>query len=690
MIREGNNKGNARIYKIEPSESQNEVMAQVKRHIESFREQYYPPSHTPSGEGMEVPFEDSVSPVISIVGGRGTGKTTVLHWVLRRLEDEPVKNGYNIVLPHVNVEYLSNIDNAVGWILSSFRDKVNELEERSRKRGPADPEEKTLQEKYDRLLHKAYAYSPLLGEVLKRKEEFDDLSFEIGSILKDHRVLRYELNDFLDHFLASSQVALGALRTLVLIGIDDADICPEMVEKVLKAIRFLGCDPRVAFILCWDHDTMQTALMVNTLSSLKIEDPNLLPQIVSGIRYHSKESPLQSLVVEKMNKLLPVRFRCYLKGCPTRDRTTFRPNIGEKETLIDLLRKVKLITDDGEETKPQSLGDFFDLSWAFEKRAFREDYSSPYVSCLLSRPRHLLALYALLQSHVKRPSGEKETPRSLLFDFLYRFWRISIENEEHAQWEPPLSNTVVWFREREAYQFDFSDIASGFVVRRSALTATFLHCHPVDRLQLYWTHPRKDLPPILEPLPRSAIMLLSLFHDLTRIHGFPVDGTVYRGFSHDVICIRPDGDPKVSWPLPPFWDMALEYFLFEAGWNNSLSYLRRSDGKAKTLLDVYLALVFSISLFRRIPSFDEDRTPKGQVKELLGKLSGSQEKRMAGLRLWLGTFLACLEETDKSPKKELLRRLASLAVMLVIDEDDKKVGKDKWKELKKEREYRLS
>ncbi|MBD5141932.1 MAG: hypothetical protein HDT25_11075 [Ruminococcus sp.] len=97
----------------------------LKSKIETIRENAAN-SHDLDNSGFENLKYDNI---LSIFGGRGAGKTSILFTLHHQLKDEmEQKNKINILMPLIMPELIDSSDNFIGWILASVEKNLNEIE----------------------------------------------------------------------------------------------------------------------------------------------------------------------------------------------------------------------------------------------------------------------------------------------------------------------------------------------------------------------------------------------------------------------------------------------------------------------------------------------------------------------------------------------------------------------------------
>lgn len=75
--------------------------------------------------------------VFSILGQRGTGKTSVAFTLWKQIEKKYSKNYYDVVLPIIIPEVIPDNCTVIGWILAIVKEEIQKLSEKRRNIDPA-------------------------------------------------------------------------------------------------------------------------------------------------------------------------------------------------------------------------------------------------------------------------------------------------------------------------------------------------------------------------------------------------------------------------------------------------------------------------------------------------------------------------------------------------------------------------
>ncbi len=322
--------------------------------------------------------------VISILGGRGSGKTTVLLMVLQALKSQSPRT---IVLRPIYPESFLVGDDPIGWISTALLDPVQKAVEelRNRKR-PNDADQ--LREAYDQFSHRVTTYLLARRErgfdssadTMVRKGDLLAAAGESGSsLMRKLEALLVLLFEF-GRNVSSAKRVDSSLAPALVVSFDDVDLYPDRVTRILQVLPSLSLLPQTIVIIAADPSLIKAQLS-RDCSAFMTED---LAQ--TG----------RQLAEDQFMKRMPWDLRFELRNLTTAERWTFRPLV-QRESIVDVLRQIRLRrTGYG----PQTLADFFDLSWNYgDSGKDRDLRPTLYTRILPPDPRSLVNLHGILLQH---------------------------------------------------------------------------------------------------------------------------------------------------------------------------------------------------------------------------------------------------------------------------------------------------
>ncbi len=319
--------------------------------------------------------------VFSILGPRGTGKTSVAFSLQRKIREMYEKDEYDVVLPLIIPEVIPENCTVLGWILAIIREEIGNLEEHIHRLEQKDREEgywnkckylpdenmkESLHGKLERMTQFFYAgnYNPgvessyytVINNSVLQAEDYYKFAKEIADLWDEwiKNILRYQ---------ELREGKKKSICPMIYFIFDDVDLAPEKIEEILSVIIKYLSHPNIIVITTADEElfleVIENALDRN-IGRLPSEWRNYLvknnkPRYIWGIPRENEEEdnePDKSAedVVSRtarmyLGKVLPTSTRYYLRLFNTaRQKETFcledNKNLGcgvkeEVQSLID-------------------------------------------------------------------------------------------------------------------------------------------------------------------------------------------------------------------------------------------------------------------------------------------------------------------------------------------------------------------
>lgn len=316
---------------------QTEAIERLIRNIEEF-------PTAPADPGNQSPY--LVNQVTSLLGERGTGKTTILIRAREKMRDR----GWavtELLIPDV----LHNQD-AVGpaifdRIYRSLESMADTEEERKSIQSQLDPLKRDL----------AWFYNAIVPNDIVARD-----SVSIADYAKN--VFNYHISGMQLPAMFSGVVEkcmddLGIERLVLFV--DDADIKIELVETVLDAVRYIVSSPRIATVFSADLYTLRRRMLNMRLKLLQIEK---LPESqgfrlfgASGEAYKAREIEAERDYVDAfLMKLLPPATRVPLHATPAAELLAHEVTVaGQGISAVRMLTAITI--EDNRSGHQVSLGD---------------------------------------------------------------------------------------------------------------------------------------------------------------------------------------------------------------------------------------------------------------------------------------------------------------------------------------------
>ncbi len=317
--------------------------------------------------------------VITIVGNRGIGKTSVLMTIAKAVRKE-IQTA--LVLDIIHPDRLSALLPVSGVVVHSI--------EKALKREEPDLAKELFQE--DSLRFRDPSWT------LDTMRTYDVIARETISVEEWNSRL-YELlsspADAVSTFHAWIERLLErANKTLLVVLIDDADIAIEKAEEVIDTLRTYLTSPQIVTILAVDLPSLERRLRNNRLDKLP-KLPEFREQSensgsgylfgMTGMAFHSAEAKAEyDYVLNLLTKVLPPAARYHLSGLSERDRLhrPFRiPGRAEDRSVLDVLRSVYTRVEQSDEGNMAELIEVHPEIFSDNLRQFANQYVMVSDSC---------------------------------------------------------------------------------------------------------------------------------------------------------------------------------------------------------------------------------------------------------------------------------------------------------------------
>lgn len=249
---------------------------------------------------------------ISIIGSRGSGKTSIMKTLYKDLYDNRKKY---FILQGIVPENMEDIVTLMSYFLGSLKDKVDEISQHNKNIGLKDTcfIEKSkieieyddlleafgyLQQKYQEIIVNTYTTTPSHIEITKKI-----FAANTNFIQKFH----WFINSILDSGLFEDDAVLINF-------IDDIDLSTHRSMEVVKTLLTYFAHPRIITFISCDLETFEESLTLEFLRQEKIEDAAFLSvNFLQGIQKDNDDKNILKrkniLAYEYLKKILPAKYR---------------------------------------------------------------------------------------------------------------------------------------------------------------------------------------------------------------------------------------------------------------------------------------------------------------------------------------------------------------------------------------------
>ncbi|GEM_PF-6571466 len=345
----------------------------ITKQITSFRIQA---ANYISKPGTERKIDVQFHNTISILGGRGSGKTSMLLTIKHELE----KGQNDIILPLIIPDQISRPNDTLGWILSFLKNEAIQLEKMN---NPAhnNPFNSCIREEKSSLLS---SFEVLYRKYLFRSEEYHDIiqrrdegiaEFKrdnMDIITADHELIS-SFQKFIDQLLSIKTEQLKNANTqqqestepLLFIFFDDVDISAHRCPEVLDTIRIYLSHPSVVSFVAGDYLEFSEAMTLEFLRKDQIPSRQFETSFVvqanhlNVSRHNTLASFMntsnaleirQSRSQEYLKKVFPPAFRYHVLPLTDERKAAFSYNWDKNPknnqlSLLDLVNGIKFKQD---------------------------------------------------------------------------------------------------------------------------------------------------------------------------------------------------------------------------------------------------------------------------------------------------------------------------------------------------------
>lgn len=275
-------------------------------------------------ENWDREFDRHFNNIFSILGGRGSGKTSVLLTMKYKIMEKHSK--VDIILPLVVPEKIGTKGSILECIMGLLGDVVEKIQNDnkdidSRKifntESCRKQDTSKLVEKYNELLRQ-YTYTQLDYKqiLIDQYEGFKDYIDNIKNILDSDQKLIVKFEEFIEELLDEKRKLNQeqGKEPIIFVFFDDVDLSTERCTEVLNIIlRYLSHHNIVVFV-AGNYKTFSEVITINNLENDKLLN-NQMEKCFFSETIIDSETALDTrkiLTQDFLKKILPPAFRYYM------------------------------------------------------------------------------------------------------------------------------------------------------------------------------------------------------------------------------------------------------------------------------------------------------------------------------------------------------------------------------------------
>lgn len=292
---------------------------------------------------------------ISILGARGSGKTSILKTLIRDLEkqnEENTSDDINIILPMMIPESMSDDKNLMSMILGLFKgvvDRMDEMETEQHRRNPKcwEVHESDVQKQYNHLMKIFCLIQPEF-----KKVSIEQYTTENDYVRKHSEVYQAEidfltsLNGLINLIVQNGKKkdSVTSDKKLIFVFIDDIDLSTHRCVDVVRTLLAYLSHPRIVTVLSGDLQTFEEALTIDFLRK-----EHALSGDIANIHFVDADSGAflerkKELSYEYIKKVLPAPYRHHVKVWDLNSRGDYKIDVERNHRHDDEDKVVKSVS----------------------------------------------------------------------------------------------------------------------------------------------------------------------------------------------------------------------------------------------------------------------------------------------------------------------------------------------------------
>ncbi len=229
--------------------------------------------------------------VFSVLGARGSGKSSILHSIRSIVEEN--KNIDSINLPIIQPSELLANESPIGWIISALSEIVAEMENCYKKSEETKPSSMCTRQLKSELMS---SFDSLIEQYEKNKERYEEIIQsqyrgkpeyinDQKERISTNSAIRVSFDKFINNlvnarrderYMGEKVIKDDKVKSMVFIYFDDFDLEPKRCVSVLRLIETFLKNSKVLVFVAGDYNQFVDNITISLLKDDNILDYNLM------------------------------------------------------------------------------------------------------------------------------------------------------------------------------------------------------------------------------------------------------------------------------------------------------------------------------------------------------------------------------------------------------------------------------
>lgn len=268
---------------------------------------------------------------IGILGSRGSGKTSVIKTLSKKLQKD---NPDDIILPLIVPENMSEKINLMSTIIGLLKNELDNIlkhkEDNNKNKNCWEKEDSDLEKKFNKMLNAYITTQPQYQEVSLNQFSTENNYFKTYSNIYAQEISFHTyFNDFINSLLIEREKLSNSKNkdNMIFIFLDDIDLSTNRCTDVVKTLLIYLSHFRIVTIVSGDLETFEEALTVDFARMDNVLEKGILDTKFLNNNTKTMMESKQLLAYEYLKKIIPPALRHSVKKWSIFDRHSYSISI---------------------------------------------------------------------------------------------------------------------------------------------------------------------------------------------------------------------------------------------------------------------------------------------------------------------------------------------------------------------------